>query len=125
MSTLPLILRYASGQLCVISNTRRSGYGYDQRAEAYRVRGALMAGNPRTSPLETWTEAGALAAPIYAGFAVRYAQSYRAELDHFADVLAGEAEPATGYEANLAALALAEAADRSVRSGAPVRLEDV
>jgi len=123
VDTARLVLRYASGRLCVISNTRRSGYGYDQRVEAYGSKGAVMAGNPRISTVETWTEAGAGAATIYGGFAARYAQAYAAELDHFADVLAGEAEPATGYAASIAALALAEAAARSVRTGAPAPVE--
>ncbi|MFI4975051.1 MAG: inositol 2-dehydrogenase [Caulobacterales bacterium] len=125
VDTARVILRCASGRLCVISNTRRSGYGYDQRAEAYGSAGMAMAGNPRVSTVETWSEAGALAAPIFGGFAARYAQSYRAELDHFADVLAGAAAPLTGYEASLEALVLAEAAGRSVRSGAPVRVSDI
>jgi len=123
VDTARLILRYATGRLGVISNTRRSGYGYDQRVEAYGSKGALMAGNPRTSTVETWTEAGATAAPIYGGFAARYPKSYAAELDHFADILAGEAEPAAGYAASLAALALAEAAARSLRTGAPAPVE--
>ena len=71
------------------------------------------------------TVMGALAAPIYPGFQTRYAASYAAELDHFASVLAGEVEPVTGYAASVGALALAEAAARSVASGAPVRLADV
>ena len=79
-------------------------------------------GNERVSTLQTWTEAGALAAPIHPGFQTRYAASYRAEMDHFADILAGEAEPLTGYAASIGASALAEAAAESVRSGAPVRL---
>jgi myo-inositol 2-dehydrogenase/D-chiro-inositol 1-dehydrogenase len=123
VDTARVVLRYASGQLCVISNTRRSGYGYDQRVEAYGSLGAAMAGNPRTSTVETWNEAGALAAPIFASFPARYEQSYRAELDHFADVLAGSAVPLTGYQASLRALILADAAGRSVAAGAPVRLE--
>ena len=41
---------------------------------------------------------------------------------HFADVLAGQAQPETGYEASLRSLELAEAAAESVRTGAPVRL---
>jgi myo-inositol 2-dehydrogenase/D-chiro-inositol 1-dehydrogenase len=123
VDTARVVLRYASGRICVISNTRRSGYGYDQRVEAYGSRGALMAGNPRTSSVETWTEAGALSAPIFGSFPARYAQSYRAELDHFADVLAGLAKPLTGYRASLQALTLADAAGRSVQAGAPVTLE--
>jgi myo-inositol 2-dehydrogenase/D-chiro-inositol 1-dehydrogenase len=125
VDTARLVLRTASGRLCTISNTRRSGYGYDQRAEAYGSKGMAMADNPRTSTLETWSEAGALAAPIHDGFAARYAAAFRAEMDHFAAVLAGEADPVTGYQASVRALALAEAAGRSAQTGAPVALGDI
>jgi myo-inositol 2-dehydrogenase / D-chiro-inositol 1-dehydrogenase len=125
VDTARLVLRCASGRLCVIGNSRRSGYGFDQRVEAYGSMGAAMAGNPRTSTVETWTEAGALAAPIFPSFPARYADSYRAELDHFADVLAGEATPVTGYDASLSALLLADAALRSVREGRSVPVEAV
>jgi myo-inositol 2-dehydrogenase/D-chiro-inositol 1-dehydrogenase len=125
VDTARILLRCASGKLCMISNTRRSGYAYDQRAEAYGSKGAAFVGNPRVAELATWTEAGALAAPIHAGFQTRHSPSYAAELDHFAAVLAGETQPVTGYAASVAALALAEAATRSVATGAPVRLADV
>jgi len=123
VDTARLVLRCASGRLCVISNTRRSGYGYDQRVEAYGSSGAAMSGNPRISTVESWSEAGALAAPIHPGFVARYAQSYRAELDHFADVLTGGAAPETGYEVSLGALLLADAAFRSLREGRSVPVE--
>ena len=122
VDTAKLILRTPSGRLCAISNTRRSGYGYDQRVEAYGERGALAMGNVRVDTTQVWSEAGANAAPIHQGFLTRYADAYRREMDHFADVLEGKAAPMTGYDASLRALALAEAAGASVASGAPVRL---
>ena len=66
---------------------------------------------------------GASAAPIYPSFQARYAASYRAELDHFAQVLAGEAAPQTGYQESLDALGMAEAALRSLASGASEPVE--
>ena len=125
VDTARVILRTASGRLCAISNTRRSGYGYDQRAEAYGAEGMAMAANPRVSTVEAWSEAGTLAAPIHDGFAARYAEAFRREMDYFAAILAGEAAPLTGYEDSVRALVLAEAAAASVRSGAPVDVADI
>jgi myo-inositol 2-dehydrogenase/D-chiro-inositol 1-dehydrogenase len=125
VDTARVVLRYPSGRMCTISNTRRSAYGYDQRAEAYGSRGMAMAGNPRISTVDTWNEAGALAAPLFASFQERYAQSYRAELDHFADVLAGATKPITAYVASRDALILAEAVGQSVRTGRIVRVNDI
>jgi myo-inositol 2-dehydrogenase / D-chiro-inositol 1-dehydrogenase len=121
VDTAKILLRTASGKLCLISNSRRSGYGYDQRIEAFGSAGMARAGNVTESTLQTWTEDGAAAAPFQNFFLDRYADAYRLEMTHFAEVLAGAA-PTVGLNDGLAALALAEAAGESVRSGAVVRL---
>jgi len=125
VDTARIVLTTASGRLCVISNSRRSGYGYDQRVEAFGARGMAKVDNPRATTVEGVSEAGAVMAPIAGGFVERYAQAYAREIDHFADVLAGRARPATGYDDNVHALALAEAAARSVATGARISMADV
>jgi len=122
VDTAKLVLRTRGGQLCLISNTRRSGYGYDQRIEAFGSKGMAVAQNPVQSTVQMWREDGGAIDPIYPGFLSRYAGAYAAEMDHFADILEGKARPATGYDASVRALALAEAAAESVRTGAPVKL---
>jgi myo-inositol 2-dehydrogenase / D-chiro-inositol 1-dehydrogenase len=121
VDTAKTLLRTASGKLCLISNSRRSGYGYDQRIEAFGAGGMVRAGNVTESALATWTAAGAAADAFQNFFLDRYADAYRLEMAHFAEVLAGAA-PRVGYADGLAALALAEAAAESVRTGMPVRL---
>lgn len=122
VDTAKVILRTASDRLCVISNTRRSGCGYDQRVEAYGSRGMACMANERTDSVEIWGEAGPLAAPIKPNFLSRYAASYAREVDHFADVVAGRAAPLVGYAEGLKALELAEACAESARSNRAVRL---
>jgi myo-inositol 2-dehydrogenase/D-chiro-inositol 1-dehydrogenase len=121
VDTARILLRTASGKLCMISNSRRSGYGYDQRIEAFGSGGMARAGNVLESTVETWTEAGAAADRLQNFFLDRYAAAYRREMSHFAEVLAGAA-PSVGLNEGLAALALAEAAGESVRTGMPVRI---
>jgi len=122
VDTAKVVLRTRSGKLCVISNTRRSGYGYDQRVEAYGSRGMAATGNERLDAVEVWSEAGALASPIRPNFLSRYMPSYAREMDHFADVVAGRAKSSVGYAEGLAALAWAEACAESARSNAVVKL---
>lgn len=117
--TARTLLKTASGRLCVISNTRRSGYGYDQRIEAFGSRGMACAQNVTGDTTRVFTEAGITGAPIRPDFATRYADAYRAEIDHFAKVLLGQAKQTAGYADGIAALVLAEACDASVRSGLP------
>jgi myo-inositol 2-dehydrogenase/D-chiro-inositol 1-dehydrogenase len=121
VDTAKILLRTASGKQCLISNSRRSGYGYDQRIEAFGSGGMVRAGNVTESALATWREAGAAADRFQNFFLDRYADAYRQEMAHFAEVLAGVA-PRVGLADGIAALALAEAAEASARTGAPVSL---
>jgi myo-inositol 2-dehydrogenase/D-chiro-inositol 1-dehydrogenase len=122
IDTAKTILRTPSGKLCVISNSRRSGYGYDQRIEAFGSQGALRAGNVTESTVETWTEAGAQADQFQNFFLDRYAAAYKLEMAHFADMLVRGAQAQIGYRDGVAALALATAAQDSMKRSAPVQL---
>ena len=112
VDTAKILLRTRSGRICVISNSRRSGYGYDQRIEAFCAKGLLRAGNVLSSTVESWSESGSSTDPLQNFFLDRYADAYRAEMDHFADILDG-AKPLVGYDDGVAALAIAEAAMES------------
>lgn len=120
VDTARTVLKTASGRICVISNSRRSGFGYDQRIEAYASGGMVRADNVTESTVQVWSENGAAADRFQNFFLDRYAEAYRREMDHFADMLDG-ADASVGYADGVNALALAEAAAESVRTGAPVR----
>jgi len=122
IDTAKILLRTASGKICVISNTRRSGYGYDQRIEACCSNGLIRADNVHETTVETWQEQGSSGAPIQSFFLERYAEAYRREIAHFADLIDGSTEPLVGFNDGVAALALAEAAALSMRSGQPERV---
>ena len=121
VDTARTVLKTPSGKLCVISNSRRSGFGYDQRIEAYASGGMVRADNVLESTVQVWNEAGASADRFQNFFLDRYAEAYRREMAHFADILDGSV-PSVGYADGVAALALAEAAAASVKTGAVVRL---
>ncbi len=116
VDTARTILRTADGRLCMISSSRRSGYGYDQRIEAYGAGGMIRVGNVIETNLETWGPTGGSTDPLQNFFLDRYAQAYAQEIAHFADVIDGAAPQVTLHD-GIAALALAEAAARSARSG--------
>jgi myo-inositol 2-dehydrogenase/D-chiro-inositol 1-dehydrogenase len=122
IDTARTMLKTPSGKLCIIANSRRSGFGYDQRIEAYGAAGMARADNVTESTVQVWTEGGAAADRFQNFFLERYAAAYRAEMAHFADILAGKAKSAIGYADGVAALALAEAAGQSLKSGRPVSL---
>ncbi|HMA00248.1 MAG TPA: inositol 2-dehydrogenase [Steroidobacteraceae bacterium] len=122
VDTAKTLLRTATGKICMISNSRRSGYGYDQRIEAFGSRGQLRADNILENSVSAWSETGMASGALQNFFLDRYAEAYRREVAQFAKLLGGEAAPAAGYADGVAALALAEAAEHSARSGKVVAL---
>ncbi len=118
-----VVLRAASGALVHINNSRRCAYGYDQRIEAFGVHGMLQAHNRHGDTIEAWGAAQTRAqAPVMDFFIVRYADAYRAEIDHFLDCIEGGGPPLAGFAEGRAALLLADAAVDSAESGRVVRL---
>ncbi|HEY2779380.1 MAG TPA: inositol 2-dehydrogenase [Steroidobacteraceae bacterium] len=122
VDTARILLRTGTGRLCVISNTRRSGYGYDQRIEAYGSAGTARADNVLESTVSTCTERGTASDALQNFFLERYAEAYRREMRHFADILRDGKTPLAGYRDGVAALVLAEAAAMSLKLNKPVTL---
>ncbi len=111
-------LRGGDGALCHITNSRRCAFGYDQRIEAFGERGMLTAENVRpTSVRFCGADETETAAPYLNFFLDRYATAYRAELDHFLSAIETGTQPEPGFADGRAALALAEAASESARTG--------
>ncbi len=123
--TAIVTLHYAGGELAVIKNSRRAVYGYDQRVELLGSKGLLQAQNMLEN---TVVKSGILgvtgAKPTYF-FLERYMQAYKAEWSAFvAAITEGAALPVTLSDGVLA-LAMAEAATKSAKTGQPVLLADI
>ncbi|MEO7208250.1 MAG: inositol 2-dehydrogenase [Steroidobacteraceae bacterium] len=125
VDTARTLLRTETGRLCVISNTRRSGYGYDQRVEAYGSAGTVRVDNVLMSTVSTVTERGSTSDALQNFFLERYAEAYRLEMGHFVDILRDGQTPLAGYRDGVAALVLAEAAALSVQRNAPISVASV
>src|SRR5258708_115228 len=106
VDTARTLLRTETGRLCVISNTRRSGYGYDQRIEAFGSAGTVRADNVLMSTVSTCTERGSTSDALQNFFLERYAEAYRPEMRHFAAILRDGATPFAGYRDAFASLLL-------------------
>lgn len=122
IDTAKIILRTASGRLCVISNSRRSGYGYDQRIEAFGSKGMVRAENVMETTVQSWGETGAATDAFQNFFLDRYRDAYRNEMHHFAGMLSKGEVAYTSFADGVAALELAEAALESVQTGKVVQL---
>jgi myo-inositol 2-dehydrogenase/D-chiro-inositol 1-dehydrogenase len=122
IDTALVTLRFASGALGVIDNSRSAGYGYECSTEVVGSAATVRIENPPPRRYR-WLTPGADSVGIARDFQERYPEAYPAELEGFARaVLTGRPVAVGGADA-LAAYDLAVAADRSWRTGVPVRLD--
>ncbi len=120
-----VILTTAGGRQCAITNSRRATYGYDQRIEVLGALGAVAAENHREAQIEIATTDGFLRPPLLNFFMTRYTAAYAAEIAAFVhSVRTGALPPTTGLD-GLMALALADAAVKSVAEGRTVAVSEI
>jgi myo-inositol 2-dehydrogenase/D-chiro-inositol 1-dehydrogenase len=118
-----VVMRGSDGELCHITNNRRSVFGYDQRLEAFGATGMLSVGNQHPTSVRLSNATQTEAAPEYLNFFLdRYTPAYRAELDHLITSLEHGSQPSPGFADGREALALADAALESLQTGRTVRL---
>ncbi len=123
--SVQVMLKTATGKQAMISNSRRATYGYDQRIEVHGSKGAASAENQRPVSIEVATAAGYTRPPLHDFFMTRYTEAYAAEIAAFIAAVQGQTAATPSGEDGLAALALAEAALKSVAEGRVVRLTEV
>lgn len=117
-----LILTTKSGRQALISNSRRASYGYDQRIEVHGSLGAVSAENQRPVSIEVATRDGYTRPPLHDFFMTRYTAAYAAEISAFIDGLEKGTPLSPSAEDGLIALALADAALKSVEQKAAVKV---
>lgn len=118
-----VVMRGATGAVCTITNSRRCTFGYDQRLEAFGELGMLTAANQLPTSTRFSGAAGTeVAAPYLNFFLDRYMPAYQAEFDAFATAIEQGAAFSPSFADGRAALALAVAADESLRTRTTVGL---
>jgi myo-inositol 2-dehydrogenase/D-chiro-inositol 1-dehydrogenase len=121
--TAMITMRTASGKMCHINNSRSAVYGYDQRVELLGNTGMVISGNRRPHELRQYTATQSETGQPYLYFFIeRYREAYVAELDAFIDAVEQSVPCEVGFEDGRRALVLAEAAYRSLQSGAMVKV---
>jgi myo-inositol 2-dehydrogenase/D-chiro-inositol 1-dehydrogenase len=120
--TAMVTLTMASGALVHVNSSFRAVYGYDQRIEVFGSKGMLISRNHQPTALERYDAEGIHRDPLLRFFIERYAQSYARELDDFIRAIEANEAPSIGLADGRRALAIAEAAVTSAKSGRPVTL---
>ncbi|HZE31773.1 MAG TPA: Gfo/Idh/MocA family oxidoreductase [Actinoallomurus sp.] len=121
IDTALVVLRFESGALGVIDNSRAAGYGYECSTEVMGELATARIDRPQHRHYQ-WLTPGAATYGINRDFEERYPLAYAEEMEAFARCVRDDTEPAvTGLDA-LAAFDLATAADLSWRTGRAVPL---
>jgi myo-inositol 2-dehydrogenase/D-chiro-inositol 1-dehydrogenase len=116
VDTAVVLLKYQSGALGAIDNSRKAIYGYDQRIEVFGSAGSVVVGN-KTPTQVTLNHVDAVQndKPLYF-FLERYQESYLAEMDHFVQAILNDSQPSVGGRDGMIAVRMGYAAKESLAS---------
>ncbi|WP_417263460.1 inositol 2-dehydrogenase [Celeribacter sp.] len=120
VDTAVVTMTYEDGRIAVIKNSRRAVYGYDQRVELLGSEGLLQAQNMLENTVVKSTTAGVSSAKPTYFFLERYMPAYAAEWEAFVSAALDGTEMPVTLEDGIAALAMAEAATESAKTGQAV-----
>ncbi len=124
--TVTVTMATASGKQCVISNSRRAVYGYDQRVEAFGDAGMAISENHTETGLSLFgAEFTDRKPPLMNFFIDRYGPAFAAEISAFVDAVEKGTPPPVGFDDGAKALILAEAAGIAAREGRTVHLSEL
>jgi myo-inositol 2-dehydrogenase/D-chiro-inositol 1-dehydrogenase len=125
VDTAVVTLTYSDGRIAVIKNSRRAVYGYDQRVELLGSEGLLQAQNMLENTVVKSTTAGVTGAKPTYFFLERYMPAYASEWAAFVTAVSCGGDLPVTLTDGIAALAMAEAATQSAKSGQPVTMASV
>lgn len=122
VDTAIVLLKFESGALGAIDNSRQAVYGYDQRIEVFGSEGSVIVGN-KTPTEVTVHKADSVYGekPLYF-FLERYQEAYLAEMNHFIRCIQENREPSVGGNDGRVSVRLGLAAKESLVKGTFVRL---
>ena len=124
VDTALAVVTFDDGTVGTVSATRYNGAGHDVRLEVQGSKSSVMVGLDDKTALRS-TEPGVVfpAGETHKTFAERFVAAYRAELAAFVELVLGERDnPCTPADA-VAASRVADAAQESLETGRPVRVE--
>ena len=124
VDTAKILLRMPSGTLCQLDFSWRAAYGQDERIEVNGAGGMLRTRQEPTGPVVHQTADGLIHPGKLPGWQERFADTYRAELDAFIDLVDGgdDSGVLAGLPDGAAAQRIAEACKRSLKDNRPVAL---
>jgi myo-inositol 2-dehydrogenase / D-chiro-inositol 1-dehydrogenase len=124
IDTATTLLRFASGALGVVENSRRAVYGYDIVTEVFGENGKILVQAEPKTPLHEHNKDG-YRLDHYHFFMDRFGPAFRAELEAFFQAVSNGKPPSPGPSDALESLKIALAATRSLKEGRSVKLTEI
>ena len=125
IDTSLVTLKFASGAVGAIDNSRQAVYGYDQRLEVFCTNGTAMAENERENVAVKGKPDGFHSSRIPHFFMNRYASCYVEEVRQFIECVRENKPTPVSGEDGRAAVVLGYAAWKSFRENRPVKISEI
>lgn len=125
IDTAIAMMKFENGAIGVIDNSRKAGYGYDQRTEVHCAKGCVQVSNdvPNTSMIST-ADGVQIEKPVWF-FLERYNDAFRSEIASFADSLINNKPMVVDGTDGLMSVKIAIAAKKSMKENRPVKLSEI
>lgn len=125
VDTATAMFTMTGGTIAQLSALRHDPMGYDVRLEVFGSHDSMAAGWSDRSPIASTEPGVARPSDPIVSFWDRFAAAYRAEMEAFARVVAGEEKPASDHHDAYQDLRVAVACDLSRIEGRTVSLEEI
>ncbi len=125
VDTAVVTLKFESGAIGIIDNSRKAVYGYDQRVEVFGSEGCAVNGNDIPNTAMLWNGEGSTGGTAYKVMWDRYTGAFVDELKAFAEAVAKDQEPPVTGMDGLYPVLMAAAATKSIKEGRPVKISEV
>lgn len=122
VDTSMLILKFASGAMCHINCSRRTGYGYDERVELFGSKGMAVSHRKPRGEVSLYKGESVVSDGMYPGWFERMEPTFYRALDAFIRAVEGEEIAYPNLMDGLKAQMIAEAAIESLHTNQPVKI---
>lgn len=125
VDTAVVTLKFESGAIGVIDNSRKAVYGYDQRIEVFGSDGCAMNANDIPNTAVLCNGEGTTGGTAYKVMWDRYTGAFVEEMKAFAEAVEKDIEPPVTGMDGLYPVLMAAAATKSLKEGRPVSIAEV
>jgi len=123
IDTAVVLLKFQSGALGTIDNSRQAAYGYDQRIEVFGSEGSVVVENKTPTEVTLHSAESIQSDKPLHFFLERYQEAYLAEMNHFITCILEDKEPCVGGLDGKISVAMGYAALESLKKGTFVKVK--